>query len=141
MTIRERGKLHAISSCRNDAQIMGLELLAISLGLSTFMYKIRNRKVVVHTDNLGAEWAARKATAKCWDHAQLVHAQWYHAMLNHVQLWITRVDTDKNVADLPSRGHYWFLREKGALELEPRIDGPYLQPACWQYLMDPEHDH
>ena len=40
---------------RNDNQIMGLELLSISLGLCTFADLIRSRNVVVHSDNTGAE--------------------------------------------------------------------------------------
>ena len=40
---------------RGDNQIMGLELMAISLGLSTFGNMLEGRKVVVHCDNKGAE--------------------------------------------------------------------------------------
>ena len=40
---------------RRDQQIMGLELLAISLGLSTFHELVVNRNVVIHCDNRGAE--------------------------------------------------------------------------------------
>ena len=40
---------------REDKQIMGLELLAISLGLCTFGDALRGRKVVVYSDNSGSE--------------------------------------------------------------------------------------
>ena len=40
---------------RSDNQIMGLELLAISLGLATFVDTLRGRKVIVHSDNTGSE--------------------------------------------------------------------------------------
>ena len=40
---------------RRDAQIMGLELLAISLGLSTFASCLSHKMVVVHCDNRGSE--------------------------------------------------------------------------------------
>ena len=40
---------------RGDNQIMGLELLAISLGLSTFERRLRGRKVIIHSDNSGSE--------------------------------------------------------------------------------------
>ena len=40
---------------RRDNQIMGLELLSISLGLSTFDELIRGRNVVIHSDNTGSE--------------------------------------------------------------------------------------
>ena len=34
---------------------MGLELVAVSLGLCTFSDMLRNKRVVVHCDNKGAE--------------------------------------------------------------------------------------
>ena len=40
---------------RQDNQIMGLELLAISLGFCTFSDKLKGRRVVVHSDNTGSE--------------------------------------------------------------------------------------
>ena len=40
---------------RSDNQIMGLELPAVSLGLSTFETALRGLKVVVHSDNSGSE--------------------------------------------------------------------------------------
>ena len=40
---------------RRDNQIMGLELLAISLGLCTFEKFLYGRKIVVHCDNSGSE--------------------------------------------------------------------------------------
>jgi len=40
---------------RKDNQIMGLELLSISLGLHTFENLIKGRNVVVHSDNTGSE--------------------------------------------------------------------------------------
>jgi len=40
---------------RRDNQIMGLELLSISLGLSTFEAQLRDRQTVVYSDNTGSE--------------------------------------------------------------------------------------
>ena len=42
---------------RKDNQIMGLELLSISLGLSSFEQLLRKRRVVIHSDNTGSEAA------------------------------------------------------------------------------------
>ena len=42
-------------TCRSDNQIMGLELLSISLGMSTFQDMLRDRCVVIHSDNTGSE--------------------------------------------------------------------------------------
>ena len=61
---------------RKDRQITTLEILASSVGLSTFQELLRGRKVVVWTDNKGAEGAARGGRAKAWDHCRLIHEMW-----------------------------------------------------------------
>ena len=48
-------RVRASFCVRNDNQIMALELLAISLALATFEDRIRNRRIIVHCDNKGAE--------------------------------------------------------------------------------------
>ena len=40
---------------RQDNQIMALEILAISTGLSTFQGLLKGRKVIIYSDNKGAE--------------------------------------------------------------------------------------
>ena len=47
--------------------------------------------------------ALRRGSAKSYDHAQLVHAQWLHIATLHMRVWIKRVATESNIADLPSR--------------------------------------
>ena len=109
---------------RQDSQIMGLELLAIALGMSTFGSMIRNRNVVIHSDNTGSEVrtapctrglsvisffslifkvALRRGSARSLDHAQLVHEQWLQAAKLGLQIFVLRVATNDNIADLPSR--------------------------------------
>ena len=44
---------------RSDSQIVGLELLAISLGLSTFEWWLKGKRVVIHSDNTGSECSVR----------------------------------------------------------------------------------
>ena len=40
---------------RSDNQITSLEILAISVGLSTFRDELEGRRVVIYSDNTGAE--------------------------------------------------------------------------------------
>ena len=137
---------------------MGLELLAISLGLSSFDHLLRKRRVVVHSDNTGSEAASKKGTAKYWDHAQLVHAQWLHAAMSGVDMHVIRVATDDNIADLPSRMvrdmKHWargaqrktkrafvyqefeILESAEAVFLPPRLDSMYANPAAWEVLQE-----
>ena len=88
------------SMCR---QITTLEILAISVGLSTFQDLLRRRKVVVWTDNQGAEGASRSGRAKSWDHCRLVHEIWLHALQNGTHVWIERVPSHDNISYSPSR--------------------------------------
>ena len=49
---------------RKDNQILGLELLAIALGLSSFRSMVEKRRVVVWSDNTGAEHGTDKGRCK-----------------------------------------------------------------------------
>ena len=64
---------------RKDKQITTLEILAIAIGLSTFADELQGRKVVVWSDNTGAESAARKGSARAWDHCRLIQQSWQQA--------------------------------------------------------------
>ena len=121
---------------RRDNQIMGLELLGISLGLSTFESELRGKAVVVHCDNTGAEVACAKGTARSWDHAQLVHAQWLHAARERMQLFFKRVATKDYIADLPSRKSFRLLQSLGAIEHKAKLDSPYEMPEVWDVLCE-----
>ncbi len=55
---------------------MSLEVLAISVGLSTFVHELMHRSVIVYSDNSGAEAAVRQGTAKAFDHCLLIHEIW-----------------------------------------------------------------
>ena len=61
---------------RCDNQITTLEILAISVGLSTFCDKLSGRKVVIFGDNTGAEASVRKGASRAWDQCQLIHEIW-----------------------------------------------------------------
>ena len=73
----------------------------------------------MHSDNTGAERAASRGTAKSWDHCQIVHEIWTLAYHNQTHLWLQRVATDDNIADLPSREEYQLMRDIGAVWREP----------------------
>ena len=116
---------------RADNQIMGLELLSIALGLSSFGPMLTGRKVLVFSDNVGSEYNAKKGKAKSWDHSCIVHSIWRRAALSKMMLWIERVPTDSNIADLPSREDYGLLGRMGARRVEPCLDDAFLHPDAW----------
>ena len=106
---------------RSDNQIMSLETMAISVGLATFAEELRGRKVLVFSDNTGAEAAARRGSAQAWDHCEMVHGIWTQAFLNQTHVWIERVASDDNLSDLPSRTEYKLLQDLGAVWRAPLI--------------------
>ena len=78
----------------------------------------------------------RKGTARRYDHAQLVHAQWMHVAMMGMRLWIQRVATDDNLADLPSRGEFRQLWNSGAREWKPRMEAFYHSEETWAILQE-----
>ena len=117
-------------------QITTLEILSISIGLSTFQSELRGRKVVVWSDNKGAEGASRKGSAKAWDHCRLVPDIWLHALQNSTHLWIERVPSHDNIADSPTRGAYQIMEA-----LRKLGEGKWLKPVVASvYLGGNQHD-
>lgn len=120
-------KLMACLQNRGDNQIMSLETMAISVGLATFAEELRGRKVLVFSDNTGAEAATRRGSAQAWDHCEMIHGIWTQAFLNQTHVWIVRVASDDNLSDLPSRTEYKLLHELGAVWRPPLIAQPFVE--------------
>ena len=127
-------ELLAIFTRRGDRQIMSLELLAIALGLSTFAKQCADRRVCIFSDNVGAEGSSRKGTARSWDHARIVHCIWKKAVTLGAHIWVQRVPTDDNIADLPSREKYGLLERIGAVHTEPFLGPEFWHPEAWEAL-------
>ena len=100
-----------IFSERKDNQIMGLELLAIAVGICTFEHLVRGKTLRVYCDNVGGERALAAGAAKSPDHNKLIHAVWMIAMRLGLAVWTYRVPTKDNIADLPSRESYELLAQ------------------------------
>jgi len=100
---------------------MSLELMAIAVGLATFADELRGRQVWIFEDNTGAEATTQKGSSKADDHNSLVHEIWTLALMYGMGLWIDRVPSDDNLADLPSREEYKLLHKLGAVWRTPQI--------------------
>ena len=118
-------------AARKDSQIMGLELLAILVGLQTFASRLSGLTVRIWTDNTGGENALRAAAAKCEDHNLIVHAIWLMAAKAGIGLWIERVGSHDNISDEPSRESYELLEAVGAKWEEPRLPKNICHPQKW----------
>ena len=91
-----------------------------------------------------------------WDHAQLVHEQWLLAAMSSMQLFIVRVGTHDNIADLPSREarrlsarcqawcvlrgvccqEYRILKAAGAVEVPPVLHDAHTDASAWEVLQE-----
>ena len=141
---------------RRDNQIMGLELLSISLGLNSFAQMIAGRNLIIHSDNSGSEVclrsqhsrisvcscayilqvALRRGTARAMDHAQLVHEQWLSLALLGCSVHVKRVGTHDNIADLPSREDFRILRARKTIEVHPQLSCAFECPETWEALKE-----
>lgn len=63
---------------RRDNQIMGLELLSIAYGLSTFADSLRDRDVVIFSDNTGAEHATQRGAGVVFRNLCVCHGALSH---------------------------------------------------------------
>jgi hypothetical protein len=98
-------------TARRDNQIMGLELLGIAVGLSTFASLVKGKSLRVYCDNVGGERALAAGASRSDDHNRMIHATWMLAMQLDVSLWVDRVPTKENIADLPSRESYQLMKQ------------------------------
>ena len=78
----------------------------------------------------------RKGSSVKWDHAQLVSAHWLLAAEARMAVYVQRVDTDDNIADLPSRGSFHILRRLGAMYVQPRLEPCFRASTAWSILQD-----
>jgi len=146
-------------SPRGDQQIAGLELLAIALAFSTWegagrraahraqacSLRVRaragllqDRAIAVWSDNVVAEGAVRKGSARAWDHTCIVHALWLRAAAMRAALWVYRVDAKCNPADAPSRGDFALMRQLAAACSEPVLAAEFRDASAWAALRLPK---
>lgn len=102
---------------RSDHQIMGLEILAVLVGLCTFAPQLVGKVARIWEDNSGAEGSLSKGSAVSVDHNWLVHSAWLLAAKWGFGVWVERVQSHYNVADLPSRESYKALEAIGCRQV------------------------
>ena len=113
---------------REDAQVMGSELLAIAVGLCTFGQRMKEMSVRVFCDNAGGEHALAAGAAKSDDHNVLIHSMWMVAMKLGLWLWVERDGKKDNITDLPSRESYDLLEKLGASWVPPKLSEAFYHP-------------
>lgn len=133
-------KLLEIFTSRRNNQIQGLEMLAAALGLSTFSKHCESRTTRLWSDNVSAEYSIKKGSARSFDHSTIAHCIWKQAAQLHTELWISRVPSKENIADLPSRQQFELLNNLGAKWVSPKLADDYWQPDSW-HALKLRHEH
>ena len=142
-------------SARKDQQIAALEMLAQCAALPTWARALTGRRVVFFSDNSVAECTFRKGAAKSRDRNFLAHQFWSavvalqaalqpraarHARAaappRQVHAWIERVESARNLADLPSREERELLSRLGGKRVRAQLAeafrcGPPPARAAW----------
>ena len=122
---------------RKDAQIMGLEILAVVFGLCAFLQQLRGKLVRIYVDNVGGERALSKGAARSMDHNLLIHSVWHMSVRYGFAVWVERVPSSLNIADEPSREQYDTLRALGARWVEPNLAPELWDPTAWVRAVAP----
>jgi hypothetical protein len=108
-------------TARGDAQIMSLEVLAIMMGLETFLPILKGRTFRVWTDNEGAKGSITSGAARCSDHNLMVHRIWSLCYKHCLNPWYARVPTDENVSDGPTRSDHSVVQALGCLLVQAQV--------------------
>ena len=85
---------------------------------------------------IGSEMALRRGSARSYDHAQMVHAQWTFIAKAGIAVHVQRIATDDNIADLPSRGDLRWIASRGVIEVEPKLAEVFECPEAWRELTE-----
>ena len=79
--------------------------------------------MITFLDNKGAEGSTAKGFAKAWDQSLLVHEVWTMAWKLKMHLWIHRVPSEENIADLPSRESCELMKDMRFTWVPPTVAG------------------
>ena len=104
LVLSSQPSVEEISFFASTSTIFGLELSAIVLALFRSRATLRNRAVVIYTDNNAALAALINGDSSSKAAFALIAIFWFIAASYNIAVWLERVDTKRNIADLPTRG-------------------------------------
>ena len=84
--------------------IFGMELIAIVLALYQARATLCNKAIVIYTDNNAALASLIKGDSAAPAAFSMIALFWFMAEAYNIAIWLERVDTMRNIADLPTRG-------------------------------------
>jgi hypothetical protein len=81
-----------------------LETFAVLVALHTFKEQLRDTSITIYIDNNTAKSAISNGSSECQVSNQIAGEIWALAYENSMSIWVERVKSELNIADLPSRG-------------------------------------
>ena len=77
---------------------------------------------------MGGKHATAAGAARSKDHNRLIDSLWMLALKLDIALWMDRVPTKENIADLPSREFYELLERLEATCVKPLLESAFNHP-------------
>ena len=114
---------------RWDNQIGFQEMLAVVLGLCTFVDIIRDSLLLTFVDNDGVRVAIQRGGNRAAEVSHLVHHSWALVAQSCIGWYTARVESHANVADAPSRGSFTQMAALRAIPCDPVW--PYWAQHLW----------
>ena len=87
--------------------------MALVMSVYRFRATLRNRAITIYTDNNAALAALINGDSSPTAAFALVAVFWFLAASYNIAIWLERVETKRNIADLPTRGVTPPLSGKG----------------------------
>ena len=88
-------------------QLIGqAEILPMLVSRIIWSARLIGRDVLHYVDNEGARYSTIKGSSPSRSSAWLIHAFWETEVMNESRSWLSRVPTECNIGDGPSRGEW-----------------------------------
>ena len=88
----------------------------------------------VNSLNSAAMYVCLSGATKQFDQNSLIHAIWHHLARLKIHVWVERVPTKLNIADLPSRESYDLLNRIGAKWVPAHLGVAFRNAQTWESL-------
>ena len=106
---------------KNDNYIGILEMLAIILGVYTFASLIQGNLVTVFNDNAGVVHSVLRAASRIPEINQMVARLWLRVATEKLGMVISKVESDANPSDEPSRLVFTWMNKHNAIWVDPYL--------------------
>lgn len=103
LVLSSRPVIEEVKFFSHTSTIFGLELSAIVLGIFHSRASLRNRAIVIYTDNNAALAALINGDSSVAAFS-LIAVFWFLAAAYNIAIWLERVGAKRNIADPPTRG-------------------------------------